>query len=106
MRHPTDGTLRRLLDEPAGVADADREHVAGCSGVPVRAGRRPGGRRGSPARPSTSSSRVDVDAAWQRLSHAVAAGGRAAGACGHAARSLAGGAAQPGGRRRSASSPC
>ena len=30
MRHPTDGMLRRLLDEPAGVADADREHVAGC----------------------------------------------------------------------------
>ena len=30
MRHPTDGTLRRLVDEPAGVADADREHVAGC----------------------------------------------------------------------------
>ncbi|MEU4428920.1 hypothetical protein AB0F81_50630, partial [Actinoplanes sp. NPDC024001] len=30
MRHPTDGTLRRLLDEPEGVADADREHVAGC----------------------------------------------------------------------------
>ncbi|GIF52186.1 hypothetical protein DFJ67_7406 [Asanoa ferruginea] len=30
MRHPTDGTLRRLLDEPAGVADTDRAHVAGC----------------------------------------------------------------------------
>ena len=30
MRHPTEGTLRRLLDEPAGVADADREHVTGC----------------------------------------------------------------------------
>src|SRR4051812_13124226 len=30
MRHPTDGTLRRLLDEPAGVPDSDREHVAGC----------------------------------------------------------------------------
>src|SRR3954454_1676549 len=30
MRHPTDGTLRRLVDEPAGVPDADREHVAGC----------------------------------------------------------------------------
>ena len=30
MRHPTDGVLRRLLDEPAGVADADREHVADC----------------------------------------------------------------------------
>ena len=30
MRHPTDGTLRRLLDEPVGVADADRLHVAHC----------------------------------------------------------------------------
>jgi hypothetical protein len=30
MRHPTEGVLRRLLDEPAGVADADREHVGGC----------------------------------------------------------------------------
>ena len=30
MRHPTEGVLRRLVDEPAGVADADREHVAGC----------------------------------------------------------------------------
>lgn len=31
MRHPTEGALRRLVDEPAGVADADREHVAGCA---------------------------------------------------------------------------
>jgi hypothetical protein len=30
MRHPNDGTLRRLLDEPAGVAGADRAHVARC----------------------------------------------------------------------------
>ena len=30
MRHPTEGVLRRLLDEPAGVADADRQHVADC----------------------------------------------------------------------------
>ena len=30
MRHPTEGVLRRLLDEPAGVADADREHITGC----------------------------------------------------------------------------
>lgn len=29
-RHAADGTLRRLLDEPAGVADADRAHIAGC----------------------------------------------------------------------------
>ncbi|NRQ33671.1 hypothetical protein HII36_17700 [Nonomuraea sp. NN258] len=31
MRHPDEGTLRRLLDAPAGVADADRRHVADCS---------------------------------------------------------------------------
>jgi hypothetical protein len=31
MRHPTDGTLRRLLDEPDGVADDDRLHVADCT---------------------------------------------------------------------------
>lgn len=30
MRHPTEGTLRRLVDEPVGVADADRRHVADC----------------------------------------------------------------------------
>ncbi|MEU2349506.1 hypothetical protein [Modestobacter sp. NPDC049651] len=29
-RHPTEGTLRRLVDDPAGVADADRAHVADC----------------------------------------------------------------------------
>ena len=34
MRHPTEGVLRRLLDEPAAVADADREHVAGLPAVP------------------------------------------------------------------------
>ena len=30
MRHPTEGVLRRLLDEPAGVADPDRAHIADC----------------------------------------------------------------------------
>src|SRR5918997_212411 len=30
MRHPSEGVLRRLVDEPAGVPDADRAHVAGC----------------------------------------------------------------------------
>ena len=29
-KHPTAGVLRRMLDEPAGVADCDRRHVAGC----------------------------------------------------------------------------
>ncbi|MCA0144076.1 hypothetical protein [Blastococcus sp. LR1] len=31
MRHPTEGVLRRLLDEPAGVSDPDRRHVADCA---------------------------------------------------------------------------
>ncbi|WP_461023550.1 hypothetical protein [Thalassiella azotivora] len=30
MRHPSDGDLRRLVDDPAGVSDPDRRHVAGC----------------------------------------------------------------------------
>lgn len=30
MPHPSDGLLRRLVDEPDGVADADREHVTSC----------------------------------------------------------------------------
>jgi hypothetical protein len=31
MRHPNPAVLRRLLDEPAAVADTDRAHVAGCT---------------------------------------------------------------------------
>jgi hypothetical protein len=30
MRHPAHDVLRRLLDEPAGVGEADRRHVATC----------------------------------------------------------------------------
>ncbi len=30
MRHPTEGVLRRLLDEPSGVAVSDRQHVHDC----------------------------------------------------------------------------
>lgn len=30
MHHPAEATMRRLLDEPAGVPDTDRAHVAGC----------------------------------------------------------------------------
>ena len=66
MRHPTEGVLRRLLDEPAGVADADREHVAGCPQCLDAAGRRPRGRR--PRRRGAGDrggADVDVDAAWR-----------------------------------------
>src|SRR3712207_8978578 len=71
MRHPTDGTLRRLLDEPAGVADTDREHVAGCPVclAELAAAREDATLTGAAldARPS-----VDVESGWRRLSHAVA----------------------------------
>jgi hypothetical protein len=76
MRHPTDGTLRRLLDEPAGVADAEREHVAGCpvclSGL--AAAQEDAAVAGAALSVDFA---VDVDAGWHRLSHAVAAEERA-----------------------------
>ena len=30
MSHPAEGTLRRLIDDPAGVADTERAHLAAC----------------------------------------------------------------------------
>jgi hypothetical protein len=75
MRHPTDGTLRRLVDEPAGVAQADREHVAGCrvclSGL--AAARDDAAVTGAAL---TVDLAPDVDRGWSRLSHAIAAEGR------------------------------
>ena len=75
MRHPTDGTLRRLLDEPAGVADADREHAAGC---PVCLSRVATAQEDAAAVGAALDVdlAVDVDTAWQRLSHSIAAGER------------------------------
>jgi hypothetical protein len=75
MRHPTEGTLRRLVDEPAGVADADREHVAGCrvclSGLAAAQedAAVTGAALGVEVNP-------DVDRGWGRLSRAVAVDGR------------------------------
>jgi hypothetical protein len=71
MRHPTEGTLRRLVDEPAGVADADREHVAGC---PVCLSGLATAQRDAAAVSTAldTGTTPDVDAAWHRLSHAVA----------------------------------
>src|SRR5215210_917620 len=66
MRHPTDGTLRRLLDEPAGVADADRDHVAGC---PVCLSGLAAAREDA----ALTGAALDADPGWRRLSHAAAA---------------------------------
>src|SRR5918998_5899017 len=68
MRHPTEGVLRRLVDEPAGVADADRAHVAGCPVCLVAlAEARDDATTVGAALISDASMDVDVDAAWARL---------------------------------------
>jgi hypothetical protein len=75
MRHPNDGTLRRLVDEPAGVADADRRHVAGC---PVCLAGLAAAQEDAAAAAAALAvpSDVDVDAGWRRLSGAISAEGR------------------------------
>lgn len=74
MRHPTDGTLRRLLDEPAGVADADRDHIAGCPVclTGVADARRDAAFAEAALTPETALTAEavapDVERGWQRLS--------------------------------------
>src|SRR4051812_50154481 len=73
MKHPTDGTLRRLIDEPAGVPDAERAHVAGC---PVCRGSLAAAQEAATATAAALRTEVspDVDRAWRQLSaRAVAA---------------------------------
>lgn len=78
MRHPTEGTLRRLVDEPAGVADADRRHVAGCTeclaglATAQRDARTVGAALGVGPGEDDAAVDVDVDAGWRRLAAAVA----------------------------------
>src|SRR4051812_37680325 len=71
MQHPTDGTLRRLVDEPAGVPDPDRQHVAGC---PVCLTGLAEARQTAAATAAALDTTVvpDVDRAWQRLSAGAA----------------------------------
>src|SRR5262245_1660773 len=73
MRHPTEGVLRRLLDEPAGVADPDREHIVMCDGcVHELAAIRADADLVDAALATDVASAVDLDTAWQRLSSATA----------------------------------
>ena len=75
MRHPSEGVLRRLLDEPAGVADRDREHVADCSQcLAGLAAMRDDAVLVESALETEAGADVDVDAAWRRLSAARRAG--------------------------------
>jgi len=69
MRHPTDGILRRLLDEPAGVPGADRAHVTGCPACLSRlADARADAVLVETALTAGAEAPTDVDTAWARLS--------------------------------------
>ncbi|MGK5172804.1 hypothetical protein MY526_20230, partial [Geodermatophilus sp. CPCC 205761] len=73
MRHPTEGVLRRLVDEPAGVTDDDRAHVAGCPTClrALETARADAQLVGSALAPSAAGT-VDTDAAWARFTAAAA----------------------------------
>jgi hypothetical protein len=71
MRHPSEGVLRRLVDEPAGVPDDDRAHVASCPAC-LRAldgARAQAQRVGAVLNTPVA---VDTDAGWARLSATTA----------------------------------
>jgi len=70
-RHPAEGTLRRLVDEPAGVADTDRAHVAGCATClsGLAAARDDAAAAAAALACATA---PDVDLAWRRFSAASA----------------------------------
>jgi hypothetical protein len=69
MRHPSEGALRRLVDEPAGVTDDERAHVAACPTC-LRAldTARADARLVGAALATPGAGAVDTDAAWARLS--------------------------------------
>jgi hypothetical protein len=69
MRHPTEGVLRRLVDEPAGVADSDRQHLADCPQcLGALAAAREDAALVDAALATEGGADVDVAAAWRRLS--------------------------------------
>ncbi|MGY1842260.1 hypothetical protein [Modestobacter sp. SYSU DS0875] len=69
--HPADGMLRRLVDEPAGVPDADRAHVAGCPACLQRLDAVRADATAAATALSTTDATPDVDRAWLRLQAAT-----------------------------------
>ncbi|MFP5219231.1 MAG: hypothetical protein ACLGIG_05775 [Actinomycetes bacterium] len=74
-RHPADGVLRRLVDDPTGVSDPDRAHVADCPHCldALVSAQRDAVRVDAALAAAADG---DVEAAWHRLSAAAAAGTR------------------------------
>ena len=75
MPHPTEGALRRLLDEPAAVVDADRRHAADCPhcAAALVEAREDAALVGA-ALTAPAVDDVDLAAAWRRLSATSATG--------------------------------
>jgi len=73
VRHPTEGVLRRVVDEPAGVSDPDHQHVAACARCQrtldeVRADAAAAAGALAPAGPTSDGvAGARTDAAWHRL---------------------------------------
>jgi hypothetical protein len=68
MRHPSEGLLRRLLDEPPAVPDADRQHVAVCpTCLDTLADMKQDATLVATALAVGAVTDVVVDAAWRRL---------------------------------------
>jgi hypothetical protein len=72
MRHPSEGVLRRLVDEPAGVTVDERAHVAACTTClrDLETVRADASRVDAALATSVA---TDPDAAWARLTAAAAA---------------------------------
>jgi hypothetical protein len=72
MRHPSEGVLRRLIDEPAGVTDDERAHVTNCPPClrSIESMRADAWLVGAAIAPATAS--IDTDAAWARFSTTAA----------------------------------
>lgn len=77
MRHPGEGVIRRLLDEPSGVGDDARAHIDACD-VCRRAAAtiRHDADRVQAALVTDEAIDVDVEAGWRRLAASAAAPAR------------------------------
>ncbi len=71
MPHLTDGTLRRLADEPDGVSRGSREHLAACPACRSRAAAARDDARFAETVLAATPPTPDTDVSWRRLSHAL-----------------------------------
>lgn len=72
MNHPTDGTLRRYLDEPSAVVDADRVHLASCDRCQASLSGAEADRTAvADALTTEAVTLPDVDRAWAQMSSAA-----------------------------------